>query len=643
MNCFIKKILVFGEGDQVRFVDLTSGLNIITGDSKTGKSALIEIVDYCLCSRVSNIPQGVISKFASLYCIVLSFPSKYVVLARKSYWQGGNTRMYIKTLVNEEDLYKLSISYFNSENEVLIKNAQVEVERHLGLSVRNMAESDDAVAREKTKASLRDMTSFFFQHQNLIASKHSLFYRFDDSRKRQATIDSFPVFNGWVDDSYYSKKRKLEEKEKELRQLLSRMKSDSKLLDEEQIQLRYHFKNYYTLIGKKFDDSLNFNALLSLKNELPDYTRQMYVGSNLDNRYSQLKAQRDENKRIINEFTNKIKALEESETYANSFGTGLSEIFQRSIHDHSSLKEYLCPVCGKEDDSLSDNSKAVIESSRKVSNELSRLSTYAVSYVKEIDELSKAREVLRVENSRLNSQIEDIEKKDELIKKDNNISNAVIYAKAQIDYRIELYNKYFNKHRENDSDSVPILRGEIEILKNEISQFNIERILFIEEQYISYNLDRIGEKLDFEEQLKPLNLSFNLKTFELTHNYVGTGLIGLSEMGSGANWLTCHLALFLSLLHSFASNEKSVVPSILFLDQPSQIYFPKEFDPSKDEDIKQVANIFITIIEELNQIENDTGFLPQVVVTDHADNLDLGKYNYNNYVRKRWINGEALI
>lgn len=28
--------------------------------------------------------------------------------------------------------------------------------------------------------------------------------------------------------------------------------------------------------------------------------------------------------------------------------------------------------------------------------------------------------------------------------------------------------------------------------------------------------------------------------------------------------------------------------------------------------------------------------MPQVIISDHADNLDLGKYNFNDYVVCRW-------
>lgn len=54
------------------------------------------------------------------------------------------------------------------------------------------------------------------QHQNLIANKHSLFYRFDEKEKREKVIDEFKIFAGFVDQQYYIINRELEEKRLEL-------------------------------------------------------------------------------------------------------------------------------------------------------------------------------------------------------------------------------------------------------------------------------------------------------------------------------------------------------------------------------------------------------------------------------------------
>ena len=46
MNSYIKSIIIFNENGEKKEVPLNQGVNIITGESKTGKSALVLLVQY---------------------------------------------------------------------------------------------------------------------------------------------------------------------------------------------------------------------------------------------------------------------------------------------------------------------------------------------------------------------------------------------------------------------------------------------------------------------------------------------------------------------------------------------------------------------------------------------------------------------
>ena len=49
------------ENTKRRIITFETGkLNIIYGASQTGKSAIIPIIDYCLCSKTNRIPAGTI-------------------------------------------------------------------------------------------------------------------------------------------------------------------------------------------------------------------------------------------------------------------------------------------------------------------------------------------------------------------------------------------------------------------------------------------------------------------------------------------------------------------------------------------------------------------------------------------------------
>ena len=236
MNAYIKKIVLFSKTGEMREVPLDDDLNIITGDSKTGKSALIEIVDYCLFSSRSTIPAGKITNFTELFCIIIKVSEKYLVIARPHWKSSDRTKAYFSFEVDSSFLEHFSVEYFNNQSlRKIKKDVQDDVEQHLGLAVSDTRESSEEDRVKAGKVTMRSFVSLLFQHQNLIANKHSLFYRFDDYQKRKKTIDQFPILLGWVDAEYYSLKQQLEAKNKQLGDELKRKKA-LQLNEDEQVR-----------------------------------------------------------------------------------------------------------------------------------------------------------------------------------------------------------------------------------------------------------------------------------------------------------------------------------------------------------------------------------------------------------------------
>lgn len=186
-------------------------------------------------------------------------------------------------------------------------------------------------------------------------------------------------------------------------------------------------------------------------------------------------------------------------------------------------------------------------------------------------------------------------------------------------------------------------------------KFNLGKQLEEAEKYINYKMKEIGNKLDFESSYKPINLKFSLTNFDLWHEKENKDKVYLRSMGSGANWLYSHITLFLALQSFFCSlGNKSLIPPILFLDQPSQVYFPtsikdendefnidhieeKKGTDTKDEDLKAVTNLFNRLVSFCKTILKETGIEPQIIITDHADRLELDDVDFEDLVNgRRW-------
>ena len=103
--------------------------------------------------------------------------------------------------------------------------------------------------------------------------------------------------------------------------------------------------------------------------------------------------------------------------------------------------------------------------------------------------------------------------------------------------------------------------------------------------------------------------------------------VPLKQLGSGSNWVGVHLISYFALQQLFI-NANRPVPSFLFLDQPSQVYFPSELD-EKQIDWNEVDKMYQFIIDRTHELNRKL----QVIVVDHA-NLT-GKF-FRQFIRENW-------
>lgn len=85
MSFQILDIVLYGHDGKRRSLPLRPGaVNIITGASKTGKSALIDIVDYCLGSSSCHIPEGPIRRAVEWYGLRIQLQEGQAFVARRA-------------------------------------------------------------------------------------------------------------------------------------------------------------------------------------------------------------------------------------------------------------------------------------------------------------------------------------------------------------------------------------------------------------------------------------------------------------------------------------------------------------------------------------------------------------------------------
>jgi hypothetical protein len=166
-------------------------------------------------------------------------------------------------------------------------------------------------------------------------------------------------------------------------------------------------------------------------------------------------------------------------------------------------------------------------------------------------------------------------------------------------------------------DEIAELRKEIErieaALSREVTQDRLDSILSV----LARHLTDWAVRLEHEYQGNPFRL--DPRKLELVAD-TDSGPVLMSTMGATANAVAAHLMAHLAL-HTWFVRKSRPVPRFLFLDQPSQAYFPSEQDTEgstdgvKDEDRSAVLRMFELMREVVE------GLAPQfqLIVTEHAD------------------------
>ncbi|MCG9651406.1 DUF3732 domain-containing protein [Vibrio vulnificus] len=650
MKAFLKNIILIGHDGDLKRLDFDRGLNIITGDSKTGKSALIEIVDFCLFSKRSTIPVGKVTDFTDIFCCIFEHNNKKIIIGRSN---NQPTKCYfsVEYSVDFNVDNEINSNYFKSKKTRTRFEVQKDFEEHLGLSVEDTSlNDDDDYKLNKGKVSIRNATSLFFQHQNLIANKHSLFYRFDNFIKSRIVIDQFPIFMGWVDSRYYRLKKRSEDLEKQIKKIEAEEKKALLGIQEKREKLLIPIRQYYRVLNLKFlDEDASLEKLKNLARNLPSVPLNAEQNVDFNKQLNALEKAKDKELTSLyecNQLISLIKANEEeSIDYSNSMAR-LAEVSQDESVPKNSVS---CPLCSTPVTSVVSKVEKVKRSRALLLDELSRIGSYKQDSSKSLNSLLLKRDKQKQVVANIDNEIRQLRK---LFKVKNNldIRDSLNNIRGRIENTLEFFIE--GQKLEKSNHDLPAMKEELETCIRLIRGYGLEHKFSEANALINETMNELKKDLDFEDDLRNGEMKFKTEDFTFAYYFKNQEIL-LSEMGSGANWLACHLAVFLSIL-KLTSSSNSVIPAILFLDQPSQVYFPKvtrRFSSNNkqellgeeevDENIKQVINIFKVFERFLNELEKDPkiGFKPQIIVLEHADEPE-----FDQYVRYRWSsNGQKLI
>ncbi len=638
MSIQICDIVLYSHDGRKRVLPFNVGeVNVITGASKTGKSALIDVVDYCLGSGSCRVPDGIIRRSVSWFGLRLQIGNSKGFVARKCPPPSSNSseECYLVTGGDVE------IPEIGSINQNTNKNGLVEtVSKWIGIK-ENIHIPPDGQTRLPLSATVRHGLMLCFQPQDEIIRRRQLFHSADDHWKAQALKDVLPYLLGAVDDDYVKNQEILRRLRAELR-TVQRKLDGLKALRGEGIgkagellaQARATGHSTHTLYNE-WDDTVN-----CLKEVAKTPIEQIEEPDTGSEEYDRLSDKRETLLIEKRQLENQISAVRSLEKAESGFATEANEQHARlvSIGIFDEETQHICPLCSSEfgDHAPVNNLNDMQESLSQISEQLERVSRNAPhiekALAKVLESLSATKEKLRQNRYEMFA----VKKADEHLQKLKDDAAK----KAHILGRISLFLESLPELPDTQvlESKAARLGMEIGEIKRQLSdEVIIEKLESIVSLLSLEMSDRAGY-LQLEHSGHPLR--FNLKKLTIVAD-TSEGPIPMERMGSGENWVGYHLVGHLALHKWFAQYHRPV-PRILFLDQPSQVYFPPEqvedrsIDELGDDDRKELRRMFKMVFDFVQELVPDF----QVIITEHAD---INERWYQDSIRERWRGGLKFV
>ncbi|HEL3822268.1 TPA: DUF3732 domain-containing protein [Stenotrophomonas maltophilia] len=638
MSLQIEKIVLYSKFGDVRELSFNiGGLSVLTGASKSGKSAIIDIIDYCTGRSSCNVADGVIRKHVGWYSLLLRRGEEKIFLARKNPNQGEKTspEMYLER----------GVDITPPPSSALRKNITSDAVNKLLGSLVGINENEHRPiggTRDPLEANIRHAILFCFQDQNDIDSKRRLFHRQDEDFIPQAIKDTLPYFLGAVDEDALLKKSELDQAKRQLRQLERRLSDGQsaainefprgRILLDEAMQVGLVPDRSYVL-----DEELQ-DALKAATSD--DRVNTTFVGTNGEEVLATLRLERQALRDRLTSISEEIRAAKSFAFDANGYLREAEEqrarlssvgLIKKKGHD-----AHHCPIC-----------QSSLENPTPVTEQLER----------SLAALHSQLEAVQAENPRLQMKISRLmENKAEVengLRENQDRLTAQIRENESLFAQQELFlqqarvigkiTQYLESQgtsisKTGTQTAIDELRARIEALENELDHENTQERLKTFLNIIGRYMTEYSGSLELEHANSQLRLDIkNLTVIADTMD----GPVPLYNMGSGENWIGYHVIAHLAL-HKWFRQKGRPVPGFIVFDQPSQAHYPSDRDNEgsleglRDEDQKAVLNLFELISKVAKELEPDL----QIIVLDHAD---LKRPWFEDAVVERWRNGRKLI
>lgn len=569
MRFYIDKLLLWLKDGSLRTLKFEEDkVNVITGNSKTGKTAVLEIIDYCLCGSNETvvISDEHIGENVSWYGLGFAVNNKIYTIARGSISAEG----------------KFSSDYYFSQTGEIpqvpcVKMGETEIKAILE---KEFSINDDITisyggrsVKKNTRLSFRYFLMLNTLSKDIIDNGKMFFDKLTIERYRNVWPQIFDLSLGVIDFESIALQKKMDGLQQEIFILEADKKKQSKkkTQTDAQVQVLIKFAKEARLIDESVERD---DAITQLKLFIKNGASGFAVNFSIEHEYERLQAECEK----LNLQLTKLKR------FKKSYNT-----YKKSLKDDA------------------DSLQPIVYIQREFSNNVTGEYLQFLNILAK--ELSKVKQAIHGKQPfefDVDRKIRELQKRlgdlDIELSKTAHVDYAIVPTAQKLIALGEIKSEY-NRIDFSVDDSTRIDKAieeklaELETLESQYSSVEERRALVIDtlNEYIQTYITTAKDALD---EYGDYCAWFDYKKQQLTLKKNRSASI--AKISSSSDHLYMHLCLYAGMHHMMLEGNTPYVPSFLIMDQPSRPYFNNsEYDYkdsenalSKKDDWSKVRNIF---------------------------------------------------
>lgn len=625
----ILAVSVYSHDGKRRDLRLKPGrLNILTGRSKTGKSAVLDLIEFCLGRDEVTLPLGVISETVSWYATLVQIGDARLVLARPNPETATTRRAMMSVGDSRLDLPDYSALRVNADTTVL----REQLSERLGIESFRVEQRTSL--RSSFDVSVRQALFYSLQKQTEIANQQLLFHRQGEEGIAAAIRETLPYFLGAVEPERVVLRQQFLQARRVLRRTRRELE-DARISSYDQDSRHVALVREAASLGLipaeyssgPLEDVLGLLelALNSTQAQIPDARR----GSptELDGQPSRRQALLNERRRLREEYrdvADSIDLLQGLRSEQEDFDGELRYQFDRlqaldlmprsdsdGAHD-----ENLCPLC-LQTVTIPDPNLVLLGALREeVGRSLATSGNVRRRRETELRRLSAHRDQLRDEIRVNLTQLDDLTSTENAVSEADAPSVQQAFLRGRIAQELD--------RGVSGADRIATLTEAAEAARLRVESLQS----LLEDDGIDSKMDQILRQIEvdltnFSRYLRLENSEHYIRLDPdrlIVSAVTPGGVRPLTRVGSAENWIGYHLAVHLALHKWFVTNDRPV-PRFVIFDQPTQAFFPEEVADAaeiEDADWQAVRRQFSLMNDVVTALD---GAL-QIIVCDHANLSD---------------------